>query len=92
MCCIKNVREKNLGRLLRTTIECTLHDENYSYEFNYYETTGEIKAAGGDGYLINITDADKYSDVHQAIDVIDAYIKNNGGTCKISETTPVKDE
>lgn len=82
----KNIHKKNSGRLMNTKIECTLHDETYAYEFNYYETTGEIKEAGGDGYLINITDADKYSDVYQALDKIDAYIKNNGGTCTRSES------
>lgn len=81
----KNIHEKNSGRLMNTKIECTLHNETYNYEFNYYETTGEIKEAGGDGYLINITDADKYSDAYQALDKIDAYVKNNGGTCKKSD-------
>ncbi len=81
----KNIHEIRSGRLMNISIECTLNDETYSYEFNYYETTGEIKEAGGDGYLINITDADRYSDAYQALDKIDAYVKNNGGTCIRSE-------
>ena len=88
----KNIHEYNSGRLMNVKIECTLNDENYSYEFIYYETTGEIKEAGGDGYLINITDADKYGDAYQALDKIDAYVKNSGGTCKRSEPEPNKDK
>ena len=87
----KNIYENNSGRLMNVKIECTLHDKEYGYEFNYYETTGEIKEAGGDGYLANITNVDNYSDAYQALDVIDAYVNNNGGTCKISEAKPVKD-
>ena len=87
----KNIYEKNAGRLMTVSVECTLHDETYSYEFVFYETTGQIKYAGGDGYIANITDIDKYNDAHQAIDVIDAYVKNNGGTCKISEAKPYEE-
>lgn len=87
----KNINEHNSGRLMNAKIECTLHDKTYGYEFIYYETTGIIKEAGGDGYLANITDIGKYSDAYQALDVIDAYVQNNGGTCNRSDATPVKD-
>ena len=82
---VRNIRESNKGNLMDVTITCTLHDEKYSYSFNYYEQTGEIKAAGGDAYLVNITNVDKYGDAYQALDVIDAYVKNNGGSCTRSE-------
>ena len=39
----KNIYEKNAGRLMTVSVECTLHDETYSYEFVFYETTGQIK-------------------------------------------------
>ena len=87
----KNIHEIRSGRLMNISIECTLNDETYSYGFNYYETTGEIKEAGGDGYLINITDADRYSDAYQALDKIDAYVKNSGGTCTRTEPKPSED-
>lgn len=87
----KNIHEANSGRLMNISIECSLNNETYGYEYVYYETTGEIKEAGGDGYLINITDADRYSDAYQALDKIDAYIKNNGGTCKRSEAKQYKE-
>ena len=88
---VKNIRRNEAGRLMRSSIECTLHDETYGYEFVFYESTGEIKEAGGDGYLANITGIDRYSDAYQALDIIDAYVKNNGGTCKKSEAKPVTD-
>ena len=87
----KNIYKHNSGRLMTTTINCTLHDESYGYEFMFYENNGQITEAGGDGYLINITDANKYEDVYQALDKIDAYVKNNGGTCIRSEAKPAKD-
>ena len=88
---VKHDREHNSGRLMNAKIECTLHDESYSYEFNYYEETGSIKEAGGDGYLANITDVENYDDAYKALDKIDAYVKNNGGSCKRLEPTEAKD-
>ena len=88
----KNIHENNSGRLMNVSISCTLHDKTYGYEFNYYETTGEIKEAGGDGYLANITGLEKYGDAYQVLDVIDAYVKNSGGTCERSEAKPVEDK
>ena len=88
----KNIYEHNSGRLMNTSISCTLHDKSYSYEFVYYENNGQIKEAGGDGYLANITGVNNYSDAYQALDIIDAYVNNNGGTCERSEAEPVTDE
>ena len=88
----KNIHESNSGRLMNVSIKCNLHNETYGYEFNYFETTGEIKEAGGDGYLANITGLDKYGDAYQSLDVIDAYVKNNGGTCTRTEPKPVEDK
>lgn len=48
------------------------------------ELVGNIEA-GGDSYLDNITNAEKYSDGYKVIDIIDAYVKNNGGSCKVKE-------
>lgn len=67
------------------SITCTLHNEKYSYRFDFNEESGKIVFAGGDGYLANITDIEKYSDAYQALDVIDAYVKNNGGSCTRSD-------
>lgn len=88
----KNIHEHNSGRLMDVSIKCTLHDETYGYEFSYYETTGEIKEAGGDAYLSNITGVEEASDAYKALDVIDNYVKNNGGSCKRTEPQPVKED
>ena len=87
----KNIRTKNSGRLMIASIECTLYNEVYSYEFEYYEQTGKIKSAGGDGYLANVTNVEKYDDIHSALDNIDIYVKSNGGTCKTTEDRPSQD-
>jgi transcriptional regulator with XRE-family HTH domain len=87
----KNIYEHKAGRLMNISISCKLHNEEYSYEFLYYENNGQIKEAGGDGYLINITDADRYEDAYQALDKIDAYVKNSGGTCERSEPKLAED-
>lgn len=79
------IKDSDEGSELTTKISCTLHDENYLYEVNYYEESGRIIASGGDGYLGNITDAEKYNDAHKLIDKIDSYVKNNGGSCTIED-------
>lgn len=81
------LNHKSMDELADRTISitCNLHDEEYSYQFDFNEESGQIIAAGGDGYLANVTDLSKYSDAYQALDIIDAYVKNNGGTCTRSE-------
>ena len=39
----------------------------------------------------NIIGIDKYPNAYQAMDIIDAYVKNNGGTCEKSEPMPATD-
>ncbi len=87
----KKIYEHNAGRLMNVSIKCNLQNDTYGYEFLYYENNGQIKEAGGDGYLINITDADKYEDAYQALDKIEAYVKRSGGACERSEAKPVND-
>ena len=84
-------RDHNSGRLMNASITCEIHGEAYSYEFNYYETTGLIKEAGGDGYLSNVVDID-VSNAYQALDRIDAYAKNYGGSCERSEAKPIDEQ
>ena len=77
---------------MTATITCTLHDEEYEYQFNYNETSGQIYYALGDGYIANITNIEQYDDAYKALDIIDAYVQNNGGTCKRSESKQVEDK
>ena len=83
----KNIHEKRSGRLMNISIKCNINNETYGYEFLYHETTGEIKEAGGDSYLSNIIDIDT-SDAYEALDKIDFFIKNNGGSC--TRTEPIE--
>ncbi len=84
-------KNKSEGRIVEKSIVCTLHDEEYSYGFRFYEETGNITEAGGDAYLANITDLDKYGDAYVAIDKIDAYIKDRGGSCEVTEAEEAKE-
>ena len=68
-----------------STVECDLHGEKYFYEFKYFEEDGQIIEAGGDGYLADITEIEQYGNAYQAINIIDAYVKNNGGKTLIKE-------
>lgn len=80
--CLVGIRIKKKPKVDHTTtITCHLHDKEYIYSFEFNEESGQIINAGGDGYIANVTDIDKYSDAHQALDIIDAYVTNNGGTC-----------
>ena len=63
------------------SIQCTLDNETYTYGFKYKVNNGEIVSGGGNTYLLDNTGASKYSNVHNALDAIDTYIKTKGGTC-----------
>ena len=80
---IFRLNRKSMDELADTTISitCNLHNEEYSYQFEFNEVSGQIIYAGGDAYLANITDIEKYGNAYQALDIIDSYVKNNGGTC-----------
>ena len=86
---IFRVSRKSMNELADKTIsiKCILHDKEYSYSFDLNEESGQIIYAGGDGYLANITDIEKYGNAYQALDIIDAYVKNNGGTCNRFDNT-----
>ena len=76
---VKSSKER--GRELEESIHCKLYGEEHSYGVSYYELTGELIAAGGDSYFYDILDLGKYDDAHQIINIINDYVKKNGGTC-----------
>lgn len=82
-------KEENIRYL---SIECNLHGEQYFYEFRFYEDNGQIIEAGGDGYLADITEIEKYGNAYKAINIIDAYVKNNGGTTVINEAEIITEQ
>lgn len=79
-------KNQNKKRIIKhSSITCRLHNEEYFFEFIFYEDNGHIIEASGDAYLAHITEIQNYSDAYQAINIIDAYVKNNGGTTIIKE-------
>lgn len=86
---VKNT--KDYGRDIEETIHCRLYGEEHSFSITYHELTGEAFALGGDTYFSNILDLDKYDDAHQIFDVVNDYVKKNGGTCEIIPDTDLND-
>lgn len=74
---------KDRGRLVDETIVCNLYGEVHSFNIRYYELTGEPKEFGGDSYFADILDLGKYNDVHQIFNIINDYVKKNGGICEM---------
>jgi transcriptional regulator with XRE-family HTH domain len=86
---VKNTKE--YGRDIEKTIHCKLYGEEHSLGITYHELTGEAFALGGDTYFIDILDLDKYDDANQILNIINDYVKKNGGTCKIVENKDLND-
>ena len=80
---VKNI--KNPKIIVEESIRCTIYNEEHSYSISYDELTGRIVAEGGDTYFNDILDLDKYNDAHQVFNVINDYVKKNGGTCNMIE-------
>ena len=76
------VKSKDTGREIEESIHCKLYGEEHSYSITYQELTGFPIEQGGDAYFSDILDLDKYDDAHQIFNVINDYVKRNGGTCK----------
>ncbi len=74
---------KDYGRKITETIHCKLYGEEHSYGIEYYELTGEPISLGGDAYFSDILDLGKYNDAHQIFNIINDYVKKNGGTCSM---------
>ena len=82
---------KDYGRKIEETILCSIYGEEHSYGIEYYELTGEAIALGGDAYFSDILDLEKYSDAHQIFNVINDYVKKNGGTCEMIRDKDLSD-
>ena len=80
---VKNI--KNPKIIVEESIHCTLYGEEHGYSISYDELTGRIVAEGGDTYFSDILDLGEYNDAHQVFNVINDYVKKNGGTCNMVE-------
>lgn len=74
---------KRKDKIIDKTIICSLYGENHTFNIKYYEADGKIKALGKDLYFKDILELDKYNDVNQIFNIINDYVKKNGGTCTI---------
>ncbi|MBR3661051.1 MAG: helix-turn-helix transcriptional regulator [Bacilli bacterium] len=81
------VNKNNETKVLREeSIICTIYNEEHSFDIKYDELTGRPIELGGDAYFSDILDLDKYNDAHQIFNVINDYVKRNGGTCYMEGT------
>lgn len=67
------------------TINCTLDTEKYLYEVEYNKNYLALNM-GGDAFIANHIDIDKYNDANQIIAHIEDYFKNYNGTCIIKDS------
>lgn len=79
------------SRTIDETIFCKIYGEEHGYNIVYSELTGEPLAMGGDSYFADILDLDKYDDAHQIFNVINDYVKKNGGTCQMIKDRDLSD-
>ena len=84
-------RNRDTGREIEESIHCKLYGEEHSYSISYQEYTGRVVAEGGDTYFSDILDLYKYNDAHQIFNVINDYVKKNGGTCEMIEDRDLND-
>ena len=79
------------GSYREESIVCNLYGEEHSFSIKYYEESGVPFELGGDAYFSDILDLDKYNDAHQIFNVINDYVKKNGGTCEMVESRDLSD-
>jgi len=69
----------------KTTVKeeliCTLKDDEYIYGVEYYEDNSKIISAGGDSYISDVVDAEKYDDAKELISNIKMHFEKNNGSC-----------
>lgn len=63
---------------------CSLDNEEYLYEVEYNKNF-QIIYAGGDGYIANHTDIEKYDDANKARAHVEDWFKDRNGLCITKE-------
>ncbi len=72
---------KDAGRKIDESIYCKIYGEEHGLSIVYNEFSGNSLEIGGDTYFLDILDLEKYSDAHQIFNIINDYVKKNGGSC-----------
>lgn len=85
------LKSKDTGREIEETIYCQIYGEEHTYSITYQELTGIPIAMGGDSYFDDILNLDQYNDAHQIFNVINDYVKKNGGNCEMIEEKELND-
>lgn len=70
------------------SISCKLEDKEYLYEVEYNKNYQAINS-GGDAWIANHIDIEKYEDANQIIAHIEDYFKDHAGSC-IKEESNIK--
>ena len=84
-------KSRDTGREIEESIHCELYGEEHGFSITYQEYTGVPIALGGDTYFSDILDLDKYNDAHQIFNVINDYVKKNGGSCTMIKDRDLND-
>lgn len=67
----------------KISISCKLDNEEYLYEVEHNKNY-QVVSAGGDAWISNHIDIEKYEDANQVITHIEDYFKGHGGSCNIT--------
>ncbi len=86
---------KNTGKvdlaIKEESIYCTIYGEEHGYSIEYYEKSDIPISMGGDTYFVDILDLGKYEYAHQIFNIINDYVKKNGGTCEMIKDRDLSD-
>ena len=68
----------------KISINCSLDNEEYLYEAEYNKDF-QIIYSGGDAWIMNHIDIEKYDDINQVVAHIEDYFKDHNGSCSVEE-------
>lgn len=80
-----NFKRFNNDRVIvgKASVSCKLKDEEYLYEVEYNKNYQVINA-GGDAFISNHVDVEKYGDANQIIAHIEDYFSERDGICEVN--------
>ena len=67
----------------KASVSCKLNSEEYLYEVEYNKNYQVINA-GGDAFIPNHIDVEKYEDINQIIAHIEDYFSEHNGSCEVN--------
>lgn len=77
-------KEKNREIKGKYSFTCNLDNQEYTYEIQYNQNY-QIIYAGGDAYIANHTDIEKYDDANKAKAHVEDWFKEHDGLCVTKE-------